>query len=126
MTNDETLIAHARKNAHGSHVENNISVALMEEDTNKVTLHNTREDYNRATHELEDREDMNSTRKLGHSHVGSTHAPRPPDIVTGSLKSNPILQRIPINDQVLNKKGDIHHGNLDEMEIVIETPSAVQ
>ncbi|MCH84795.1 hypothetical protein A2U01_0005631 [Trifolium medium] len=36
----------ARKIAHGSHVENNIRVALMEEDTNKVTLHNTHENYN--------------------------------------------------------------------------------
>jgi hypothetical protein len=36
-------------------MENNFDVALMEEDTNKVTLHNTREDYNRVTHGPEER-----------------------------------------------------------------------
>ncbi|WJX13117.1 hypothetical protein P8452_03546 [Trifolium repens] len=117
----------ARKIGHGIHMENNFDVALMEEDTNKVTLHNTREDYNRVTHGPEETKDMNSTKNLSHPHVGPNHAPRPPDIVTGSLKSNPILQRIPSNnDQVINIKGDTQYGNLDDMEIVAETPSVVQ
>jgi hypothetical protein len=43
------------------------------------------------------------------------------------LKSNPILQRIPSNnDEVINIKGDTQYGNLDDMEIVTETPSVVQ
>jgi hypothetical protein len=72
----------ARKIGHGIHMENNFDVALMEEDTNKVTLHNTREDYNRVTHGPEETKDMNSTKNLSHPHVGPNHAPRPPDIVT--------------------------------------------
>jgi hypothetical protein len=100
--------------------------AHMSEATNQMVPRGSNGDITTGNVNME-REVMHTDGTLAHANMGPEHYTRPPDIITGQLKENPILQRI---DGVSEKDGNPGRGQQvtfeTSIEIVKETPISEQ
>jgi hypothetical protein len=70
---------------------------------------------------------INSESSLGHPMRGPKHNNRPPDIITGSLTSSPVLQLVDVDSERGHNLEGVSRATRDNtMEIVEETPISKQ